>query len=76
MPERAIAWLIAHELAHMYQKVQGKSPGGETKDQNEDDANAIAIEWGFENERAFYRHYRNGSNPRGGVADLPFARPN
>jgi hypothetical protein len=50
-PEPAGLWVIAHELAHVYQKVLGNKAGGDNEEENEADANAIAIEWGFGNEQ-------------------------
>src|SRR4029077_20297246 len=48
LPERAAKFLIAHELAHVYQKAIGIKPGGASEDQNENDANNLASTWGFD----------------------------
>lgn len=47
-PTPAAQWVIAHELAHIYQKACGREPGGENERENEDDANNLAKAWGFE----------------------------
>lgn len=48
-PKSAARWVVAHELAHVFQKACGKRPGGDNEDENERDANAIAKSWGFSN---------------------------
>jgi hypothetical protein len=47
-PNTIALWVIAHELAHVYQKAIGRVPGGISELENETDANRIAAEWGFE----------------------------
>ena len=49
IPEAVAHWVIAHELGHVFQKTQGKAPGGESEEQNERDADNIVKRWGFEN---------------------------
>jgi hypothetical protein len=46
-PNTVAIWNIAHELAHIYQKACGRKPGGECEEENERDADRIAVEWGF-----------------------------
>ena len=46
-PPPAARWVIAHELAHIYQKTCGRPPGGENEGENEDHADNLAEEWGF-----------------------------
>jgi hypothetical protein len=46
-PDKIAQWIIAHELAHVFQKATGRVPGGQNE--NEDDANRIAHGWGFDN---------------------------
>jgi hypothetical protein len=48
LPDAIAAWIIGHELAHVYQKVIGKRPGGDSLESNEDDADEIARSWGFD----------------------------
>jgi hypothetical protein len=48
LPDRIAQWIIAHELAHVYQKAIGRSPGGDSEFENETDADKIAEDWGFE----------------------------
>ena len=48
LPPSIVRWIIAHELAHVFQKALGKPPGGESKAENEDDADGIATGWGFD----------------------------
>ena len=47
LPARAAEWLIAHEVAHVYQKACGRKPGGENEAENEANADTIAKQWGF-----------------------------
>lgn len=47
-PAEIARWVIAHELAHIYQKACGRQPGGANEEENEDDANNIANKWGFD----------------------------
>jgi hypothetical protein len=47
-PDKTARWVVAHELAHVYQKALGKAPGGHSEDENEADANRIAEGWGFD----------------------------
>lgn len=47
-PSKVAIWNIAHELAHVYQKACEKKPGGESEEENERDADRIAVEWGFD----------------------------
>jgi hypothetical protein len=49
-PPKIALWIIAHELAHVYQKAIGGSPGGTSEAENETDANRIAESWGFDRE--------------------------
>ena len=46
-PKPAAEWIIAHELAHVYQRATRRDPTQFTKDENEDDADRIAESWGF-----------------------------
>jgi hypothetical protein len=48
-PNKIAQWIIAHELAHVFQKATGRLPGGQSEGENEDDANRIAHGWGFDN---------------------------
>ena len=48
LPPSVARWIIAHELAHVYQKACGQVPGGEDEHQNENDADRIAEGWGFD----------------------------
>lgn len=48
-PTQAAQWVIAHELAHVYQKACGRLPGGEDEKENEDHADNLANKWGFTN---------------------------
>ena len=48
LPYCAGSFIVVHELAHVYQKALGGVPGGESSLENEDDANRIAKEWGFD----------------------------
>ena len=48
-PDKIAQRIIAHELAHVFQKATGRLPGGQNEDENEDDANRIADSWGFDN---------------------------
>ncbi len=50
-PSPAAKWVIAHELAHIYQKTCGQQPGGTNELVNEDHANRLAKAWGFDNGR-------------------------
>lgn len=43
----AAQWVIAHELAHVQQKVVGRQALDYTEDENEEDADRIAKGWGF-----------------------------
>jgi hypothetical protein len=47
LPRKAAQWIIAHELAHVYQKVSGRAPGGICETENEAHATSLAKEWGF-----------------------------
>lgn len=47
-PKGVARWVIAHELAHVFQKTEGKSPGGDNEERNENDADDIVERWGFE----------------------------
>jgi hypothetical protein len=51
-PPSIAQWIIAHELAHVYQKAVGKlpggTPGGPTIDENEREADDLAEGWGFD----------------------------
>ena len=47
LPRDARSFLIAHELAHVYQKCIGRRPGGDNATENEENADRIAEEWGF-----------------------------
>jgi hypothetical protein len=47
-PPQAARWVIAHELAHVYQKACGLSPGGKDEETNEHHADNLAKEWGFD----------------------------
>ncbi len=47
LPEKVAEFLIAHELAHVYQKACGRRPGGESEEENENHANHLASSWGF-----------------------------
>lgn len=47
-PTKAAHWVIAHELAHVYQKACGRPPGGENEIENEDHADGLANEWGHD----------------------------
>jgi len=49
-PYHAARWVIAHELAHVYQKAIGRQPGGMNEDENERDADGLAKKWGFPSE--------------------------
>lgn len=46
-PEPAARWVIAHELAHVWQWVIGRNRLDFTVEENEDDADRIAEGWGF-----------------------------
>jgi len=46
-PRGMAQWFIAHELAHVFQKAEGKRPGGDEESRNEDDADCIVERWGF-----------------------------
>lgn len=48
IPPRAARWLIAHELAHVFQKACGRRPGGEDELENEDHADGLVKEWGID----------------------------
>lgn len=48
LPDSVATWIIAHELAHVYQKAIGRRPGGASEDENEADADSIASGWGFD----------------------------
>jgi hypothetical protein len=48
-PDVIADWVIAHELAHVYQKAMGRRPGGANEEENENDADEIASGWGFDN---------------------------
>jgi hypothetical protein len=57
LPDEVASWIIAHELAHVYQKATGKRPGGDALESNEEDADEIAPSWGFDRTlRAFLGH--------------------
>ncbi len=45
MPDQAAVAVIAHELAHVFQKVLGRLPGGENEEENEQHANRIVDDW-------------------------------
>lgn len=47
-PDSIARWVIAHELAHVYQKTRGRTPGGRTEQENEQEADRIAASWGFD----------------------------
>lgn len=47
LPDSIAHWVIAHELAHVFQKTAGKVPGGANEAENERDADVIAMRWGF-----------------------------
>ena len=47
-PRKAAIAVIVHELAHVYQKAIGRQPGGVNEVENEDEANQLMREWGFE----------------------------
>jgi len=49
---KAAQWIIAHELAHLYQKALGRPPGGESEEKNEAEANEFARSWGFDDSEA------------------------
>ncbi|MBE7464241.1 MAG: hypothetical protein HS116_12250 [Planctomycetes bacterium] len=51
LPSGVMQWVIAHELAHVYQKSIGRKPGGSSDRENERDADRIAKEWGFDPSR-------------------------
>jgi len=44
----AAAFVIAHELAHVYQKALGFRPGGINEADNEAEADEFATSWGFD----------------------------
>lgn len=48
LPPCVSTWIIAHELAHVYQKAVGQKPGGESEKTNEAEADSIAKSWGFD----------------------------
>jgi hypothetical protein len=48
LPRAVSKWIVAHELAHVYQKAIGRTPGGRNEDENEDHANSIVQQWGFD----------------------------
>lgn len=48
LPDEVARFVIAHELAHVFQKAEGKSPGGACEEENEAEANSIAERWGFD----------------------------
>jgi hypothetical protein len=47
LPQAAAAYVIAHELAHVYQKCLGRHPGGRDDAENERHADLLAKGWGF-----------------------------
>jgi hypothetical protein len=47
LPEEVARFVIAHELAHVFQKAEGKRPGGANEVENEADADSIAERWEF-----------------------------
>ena len=50
-PRGASQFIISHELAHVFQKARGQLPGGVgdvSEDDNEDEADQIANNWGFD----------------------------
>jgi hypothetical protein len=47
-PGSVARWVIAHELAHVYQKTIGRVPGGENEQNNEQEADRIAESWDFD----------------------------
>jgi len=47
-PREAAQWIIAHELAHVFQKACGRVPGGDAESENEKHADDLAREWGFD----------------------------
>jgi hypothetical protein len=53
LPYRAARWVIAHELAHVYQKTIGRCPGGLNANENERHANGLVKDWGFPRESRF-----------------------
>jgi len=56
LPFHAARWIIAHELAHVYQKAIGRQPCGMNEDgelnedENETHADGLVKEWGFPSE--------------------------
>ncbi|MBI3824073.1 MAG: M48 family metallopeptidase [Planctomycetes bacterium] len=48
LPENVATFVIAHELAHVFQKAEGNCPGGANQQENEGDANFIAEKWKFD----------------------------
>jgi hypothetical protein len=46
-PPEAARWVVAHELAHVYQKVCGRAPRCDDRE-NEREADQIAEGWGFD----------------------------
>ena len=48
LPTPAANWIIAHELAHVYQKASGRVAGGDNESENEEHANKLAKSWGFD----------------------------
>ena len=46
-PDSVARWIVAHELAHVYQKAIGRDPGGSSTKDNENEADEIAEGWGF-----------------------------
>lgn len=50
-PDSVASWVVAHELAHVYQKARGLPPGGDDYGENEEHADSLARSWGFEEHR-------------------------
>ena len=48
LPKEASLFTIAHELAHVLQKALGLKPGGTSVEENEAEADSIALSWGFD----------------------------
>ncbi len=48
LPDEIGGSIIAHELAHVFQKALGMRPGGDNESDNETDADRITGEWGFD----------------------------
>jgi hypothetical protein len=48
-PDSIAGWVIAHELAHVYQSALGRPPDGVNVERYEREADDIAKRWGFDN---------------------------